>query len=194
MPGRPEELSPDARDLRRVAAGDRTALDGLVDRHAAAVHRYVRSLTSDADRAEDALQETFIAAWRSAGTFRGDGSARSWLLTIARNAVHRQRRRRAGEPAEHEDLSALAREAGWGRTPAFSRRLEARDLVERAMEGLSPEDREILILRDAEGTSGEEAAEMLGITLAAQKSRLHRARLRFMARVREIDTEVDHGP
>jgi RNA polymerase sigma-70 factor, ECF subfamily len=176
----------DAEILRRTAAGDATAFEVLVERHEAAVHRYIRALAGADDRIDDALQETFIAAWRGAGGFRGDDGARAWLLQIARNATHRQFRRRAGEPAHHLPLQALALEAGWGDTGAesFARRLEARDLVEAGFRGLGPEEREILVLRDLEQLSGEEAAALLGISLAAQKSRLHRARLRFLANLK----------
>lgn len=188
----PRQLSGDDADcLRRTAAGDAAAFEAFVGRHEAAVLRYLRGISADADRAEDALQETFIAAWRGAAGYRGGASARGWLLAIGRNALRRQHRRRAGEPAELLPLEALAREAGWGRDPddASLRRLEARERLERGFEGLSAEDREVLILRDLEGLSGEEAAAVLGIGLAAEKSRLHRARLRFTANLRRSTDE-----
>jgi RNA polymerase sigma factor (sigma-70 family) len=72
------------------------------------VLRYLQALTDDDERAEDVLQETFIAAWRSAALFRGGASARGWLLTIARHALRRQFRRHAGEPRQLEPLESLA--------------------------------------------------------------------------------------
>lgn len=181
----------DAEVLRRTAAGDALAFEQLVDRHEAAVLRYIHGLTRDPDRAEDALQETFIAAWRSADSFRGGESARAWLLSIARNCLHRQFRRRVGEPQLHVSLHDLALEAGWGSEgETLAARIEARDLVEKGFTGLTAEDREVLILRDLEGFTGEEVAEMLGLTLAAVKSRLHRARLRFTGSLREV---THHG-
>jgi RNA polymerase sigma-70 factor (ECF subfamily) len=188
-----DALNDDAPDddalLRRSAGGDGAAFDLFVDRHAAAVLHFARNLTRDEDRAADVFQETFVAAWRGAGGFRG-GSARAWLLTIARNATHRQRRTRAGEPRDHESLDELAQRAGWGADhDDVLRRLEARDLLERGLAALDDDDREILLLRELEGLSGAEAAAALGITLEAQKSRLHRARLRFIASLRG----VDHG-
>lgn len=175
--------------LRRAAAGEAGAFERLVGRHEAAVHRFVRTLTDDRGAAEDALQEAFVAAWRGAATFRGDASVRSWLFTIARHAVHRQFRRAAGAPApaDLEPLDALGLKAGWGgndpETDAIQN--ERRDTVARALEALDPEDRRVLVLRDLEQLSGDEAAAVLGIGLPALKSRLHRARLRFAARVRE---------
>ena len=180
-------MTDDARALERAAAGDRAAFERFVRRHEGAVLRYVRGLTPDPDRAEDAFQDAFIAAWRSAGTFRGDGSgsARGWILAIARNAVRRQYRRSAGEPERFEPLDRVAVEAGWGDTDVrWTDRLTAGELVDRAFQALSPGDREILVLRDLEGFGNEEVAKLLGLSLPAVKSRVHRARLRFMALVR----------
>lgn len=182
-------MTDDAERLERAAAGDRRAFERFVQAHEGAVLRYIRSRTQDPEVAEDALQETFIAAWRSADVFRGDGSARAWLLTIARNAVRRQYRRPAGAPDTFEPLDAVAARAGWGRDPdeAWTDRIAARQVVERGFERLSPEDREVLVLRDLEGFGNEEVAGMLGLSVAAVKSRVHRARLRFMESVRGIE-------
>jgi RNA polymerase sigma-70 factor, ECF subfamily len=178
----PLTAADDAELLGRSAGGDRAAFEAFVERHEAAVLRFARALTPDADRAEDALQECFIAAWRGAAGYGGGPSARGWLLAIARNAVRRQFRRHAGEPRHHLSLDELAEEAGFGRDGDDGEidRLEARELVERGFAALSPEDREVLVLRELEGFSGEETAALLGLTLAAVKSRLHRARLRFV--------------
>lgn len=183
----------DAALLAGTAAGDRTAFERFVARHEAAVLRYVRGLVDDADRAEDVLQERFIAAWRGAAGFRGGAAARGWLLSIARHAAQRHRRRRAGEPATHLPLEELARQAGFSQpaAPDLARAFEARELVERGFRALSPEEREVLILRELEGFSGEETAALLGLSLAAMKSRLHRARLRFLGVLRgEIDAHA----
>ena len=174
--------------LKRTAEGDHEAFEAFVDRHAGSVFRYLRHLAAHDQDAEDALQETFLGVWRSAGTFQGRGSARAWLMTVARNALRRQRRLRAGAPERVESLEELAERAGWG-IPVCDGTLEhmtRKDLLERALEGLPPEYRELLILRDLEDLSGEEAAEILGLGLPALKSRLHRARLAFAARVREL--------
>lgn len=179
--------STDVELLRKTASGDHSTFEVLVERHEGAILRFIRSISRDTGRVEDALQETFIAAWKAAGEFRGTGSARGWLLGIARHVVSRQYRRHAGEPSEHVPLHDLGVEAGWGEDAphSLSKRLENRDLVEQGFKGLSSEDQEILILRDLEEFSAEEVAKTLGLSLAAVKSRLHRARLRFMANVRE---------
>lgn len=185
----PEDLSDPPRDaalLARSAAGETAAFECFVARHEAAALRLTRAATSSESDAEDALQEAFLAAWRSAATFRGEGSARAWMLAIARNAAYRLYRRRDGEPSELASLSQLGDEAGWGRpAPAeFVARLESRLELARCFAELMPEEREILVLRDLEGLSGEETARILGLGLPAMKSRLHRARLRLAALLR----------
>lgn len=149
--------------------------------------RYLRSLAGHDADAEDALQEAFLAAWRGAAGFRGDGAARGWMLAIARHGLVRHRRRRAGEPPDFASLEDLGGEAGWGtETPAdHLARLEDAERLGAALASLPPADREILVLRELEELPGEEVATMLGLSLPAMKSRLHRARLRLAAAVRE---------
>ena len=175
----------DTRLLLRSAEGDRAAFTELMDRHAGPVHRFLLSLGASGDDAEDALQDCFVSAWRSAGTFRGQSSTRSWLFTIARNAFHRQSRRRAGEPPEMDSLEALGAEAGWGAESDFSHRFEVEEELSWALGQISEEERQVVVLRDLHGLSGEEAAEVLGLSVSAMKSRLHRGRLRLMGVARQ---------
>lgn len=179
---------PDHELLLRSGGGDMEAFEQLVRRHQASAFRLLRSLTRDVADAEDALQETFLAVWRSAGDFRGTGSARAWILTIARNAVRRQHRRRVDEPADLLPLDELGLQAGWGRDIGrddLASRLEDRAALEAALRTLATDDREVLLLRDVEGFSGAEVATALGISVPAMKSRLHRARLRLSAALTE---------
>ena len=179
---------PDATLLQRSAAGDAEAFSAFVKRHESSVFRYIGTLTSEPADAEDALQETFVAAWRHASAFRGGETARPWLFSIGRNAVRKQHRRRAGEPEHQQSLDTLGGEAGWGNDdPApLLTALADRDLLARALGDLSAADREILVMRELEGFTGEEAADLLRVSLPAMKSRLHRARLRFMVSLRRI--------
>ena len=172
--------------LQRAAGGDAGAFEAFVEVHRQPVWRFVRSLTQDAAAAEDALQEAFLAAWRNAGTFRGEGSALGWLLTLARHALYRQFRQRAGAPERLESLESLAElgeAAGWGAEDPEEAFL-TQDEVRRALAKLSLEDRELLLLRDVEGLGNEACASILSLGLPALKSRLHRARLRFVAHLR----------
>lgn len=181
-----DESTPDPDLIAQSAAGDRRAFEHLVERHAAAILRLATAATDDRASAEDVLQQTFLSAYRNAASFRGKASARGWLLAIARNAAYRLRAKRGREDLMDEPLMTLGREAGWGsdNPEALAIAAQRRDTLTRAVQTLSPVDREVLILRDIEGLSGPEAAEVLGITGRALKSRLHRARLRLAGALR----------
>ena len=185
----PSTPDADAELLRRAASGDTVAFDAIVESHQAAVARFLMSLgLHDPD---DALQDTFIAAWESANSYQGSGTVRNWLLSIARNVHRRSHRRRVDEPASFVSLDVLAERAGWGADPAESRRVEialARDVLTHALALLPDDEREILVLRELEGLSGEETAELLELSLPAMKSRLHRARLHLAAVLRQPDS------
>lgn len=170
--------------LLQAATGNANAFEVFVVRHREAVWRFVCSLTRDSASAEDALQDTFLSAWRDAAGFRGDQSAIGWLLTIARHAVYRLYRGRAGEPDRMESLSELGEAAGWGAEADPLETLAIQDEVTKALARLSLEDREVLVLREQHGFSLEECAALLGLGIPALKSRLHRARLRFVAHLR----------
>jgi len=182
--------------LTQSASGDTHAFDLLVVRYAADVHRFVGSLGVHGADAEDVLQDTFLAAWRGAATYRGDGTARAWLFSVARNAVRHSVRRRVGEPERFapleaiDSLEAMAEAAGWG-SDAESTARDTAELVRTALARLAPTDREILVLRDMEGLSGHETAAALSLSLAGMKSRLHRARLRLAALVRALEQSPD---
>lgn len=187
--------------LARVVAGDRAALGAIVVRHQAAVFRFARRMLHDDAAAEDVLQETFVAALRRAADYRGEGSVRGWLFAVARNAARMRQRRRVGEPTVHEPLdvldeptsieacAVLGEAAGFGADPervlADAEQSAARQAwLGAALEALPWAEREVLWLRDVEGLSGDDAAAALGLSRAAMKSRLHRARLHLVAALR----------
>ena len=137
--------------------------------HQAAVLRFCLSLTDHVEDAEDALQETFLGAWNQAGAYRGSGSARSWLFTSARRHLYRAGRRQRPEPlGDACDLERLAADAGWGTEGRTLANLD----VQRALDRLSSGDRQVLVLRELEGFSNAETAEILGVELAAVKQAL----------------------
>jgi len=179
--------------LQRTAGGDRAAFSVFVERHQAAIFRHASHLTSRREDAEDLLQETFLSALRAAGQFRGDASARTWLFTIARNAsLRRYLAKDAGRTSgeDEADLETLALRAGWGAENPESLAILAqnRARLEAALASLNPGEREVILLRDIEGFSGEETASILGLSLAAVKSRLHRGRIELAARLRAVAT------
>lgn len=175
--------------MAAVVERDKAAYRAFVDRYQARVFRLTRSLSgTDAD-AEDAMQETFLAVWRSAAGFSKQNTVKAWVFTIARNAALRLHRRRVGEPVGYEPLSVLGAEAGWG-VEAEAGPEDAAVASERcvllhnALMALSEADREVILLRDIEELTGPQACEMLDVPLATMKTRLHRARLRLMAKLR----------
>lgn len=182
-----EEAPDDAALVTLAAAGDRSAFDRLVERHGAALFRFASRHCSASPDAEDAFQEGLLAAWRGAATFRGDSGVRTWLFQIVLHACRRRSRRRAGEPAVHaglEDAEALPSDDGGADSKLAAR--QTASLLARALAALPDESREVLLLRDVEGLSGDEAAGVLGLSLAAMKSRLHRGRLELKERVEAI--------
>lgn len=202
----PEPSVQDDELIARACAGDRDAFASIVARHAGAVLRLARAMATDDATAEDVAQETFLNAFRAAATYRpGVASVRTWLFAIARNEARRARRVReqpsvAVEAVDEEPLMALGLEAGWGHEPAERAlgRAEETERLAQALASLASEDREILVLRDLEGLSGEAVAELLALGLPATKSRLHRARLRLLAALRAseggiVENERDVG-
>lgn len=189
----PTEGRADAELICAAAEGSAPAFDRLVERHQSAVYRFARALVADPAAAEDVLQETFLAAWRHAATYRGEASVRGWLLTIARHQAFRLRRARPLEPAEEAPLERLALAAGFateGGPERAAMAAQRRERVAAALAALSAEEQEVLLLRDVEEFSGDETAGTLGVTLPAMKSRLHRARLHLAARLREEDDDA----
>ena len=173
--------------LLQTGTGDADAFEGLVARHGDALYRFASRICQSDHDAEDAVQDGLLAAWRGAATYRGDASARTWLFQVVINACRHRGRRRAGEPAVHEQLDEVTTLAAAQAAP--DERAAARQAgaaIDRALAAMSDEAREVLLLRDVEGLTGEDTAAALGVGLPAMKSRLHRARLELKERVEAI--------
>jgi len=179
--------------ITRAAEGDRAAFDVLLGRHAAGMLRLARAMTPDEASAADVVQEAWLSAYRGARTFRPEvASARTWLFAIARNAARKARRATREQPMEgaaEAPLLQLGLVAGWGAEEAAAH-LEERDRLVRALASIAPAELEVILLRDVEGLSGDEAARLLEVGLPALKSRLHRARLSLMAAMRASEGGV----
>ncbi len=145
-------------------------------RHAASALGLARSVLGVSGLAEDVLQETFLAAWRHGGRFRGDGTLKGWILTIAANLARRtlvRERARAGREAR-----AIPRPSATAPTDAATRALaEDRNLsVHRALAALPPEQRLAVGLSVMRGIRTEEIAAMLGCPVGTVWSRIHHAK------------------
>lgn len=186
----PAEGSGSATDeelVRRAGEGDRAAFSAVVARHGDALFGFARRTCGPGVDPEDALQDGLLAAWKGASGFRGEASGRTWLFQVVLHACRRRARLRSGQPRAHEPLDRAEALPSPERAP--DERVAARQTgaaLERAMAALSPEAAEVLMLRDVSGLSGEETAAVLGLGLAAMKSRLHRARLELKERVEEL--------
>jgi RNA polymerase sigma factor (sigma-70 family) len=162
----------DAALLAAVRDGSERAFNRLIDRHQQAVRNFLRGLTARED-ADDIAQETFLAVWTHARSFRGGASVRSWLFSIAwRKAKDTQRwwfRRRSRDTAYHE--TASGEEA---QLPA-----ETRLALRQALVSLSLDQRAAVMLCLAHGFTHAEAAEALDIPLGTIKSHIARGRERL---------------
>lgn len=169
---------PDAELVERARAGDRAAFEGLVRRHADALHGVVARLVDDDHEAQEVTQEAFLRAWRAMPSFKGDARFFTWLYRIGVNEANRRLARGARGPGQ-DSLDELVRQPSDPRSgPA--RAAEQRDLaaaLERAVRALHPDYRVALVLRDVEGLSTAQAAAIMELGEAAFKSRLHRARM-----------------
>lgn len=158
--------------IQRWKAGDERAATALVERHATALARYIGSL-GERDAAEEVVQDTFVRAFSSLESFRGDSSLRTWLFTIARRLVVDRRRafRRRREVGDLEDVDAATEYTALDGLIAS----EAKRKVWGAVGKLSPTQREVFLLRVNEGLSYKEIAEVAGTTEGAARVHYHNA-------------------
>jgi RNA polymerase sigma-70 factor (ECF subfamily) len=135
-------------------------------------------MCGDPEDAKEVLQETLLAAARTVGTFRGGSSLPTWLYTIARSfCIKRRRRSKFAPPAEASLEGVLERVPSSSPGPdELAERGEVKRALASALLALDPASREVLVLRDMEGLTAPEVAEVTGSTVDAVKSRLHRAR------------------
>jgi RNA polymerase sigma-70 factor, ECF subfamily len=169
--------------IERVLGGDRRAYEPLVRRHERRVFRVVLAILGNAEDAEEAMQDAFIKAFRHMDQFRRESKFTTWLTRIAVNEALTRRKARKEtvslDDSENVESKSLPGSfEPWASNPEkLYGKQELRQLVEAAIQALPPIYRETLVLRDIEELSAEEAAEALGVTVPAIKSRLLRARL-----------------
>jgi RNA polymerase sigma-70 factor (ECF subfamily) len=174
--------SPSSAEIELLAAarrGDRSALSELLSRHQQRVFGFGVKMCGNTDDARDVAQDTLLTMARKVRDFRGDASLSTWLYTVARSFCIKKRRRTKGAPAYHEPLDRATQERT-GEPSATPEQMllgrEARETVAAALDQLEPDAREVVVLRDIEGLTAAEVAEVTGLSVPAVKSRLHRAR------------------
>lgn len=175
--------------LRRARDGDADAFEQLVEPHLGRLYNYIARLIGDPADAEDLTQEVLLRVHRALGSFRGGASFQTWLYRIATNLVVDAMRQRSRERARVSSLDdplqaqqgELAREIPdterepWERTQAA----ELSEVVQDAIQSLSPKLRSVVVLFDIQGLTYEEIAETLRVPLGTVKSRLFNARCRL---------------
>ena len=177
----PERMRADAKDadeetdldlIARWKGGDQRAATMLVERHAGAVARFAATVGARGD-VRDVVQDTFVRAFGSIDSFRGDSSLRTWLFTIARRLLLDLRRseRRRGEQVEVQDDDAVTEYDSLDSMVADESRKRMHDAVGR----LSKTQREVFLLRVNEGLSYKEIADVAGTTEGAARVHYHNA-------------------
>lgn len=179
----PTQSRPDDDLVAAARLGDADALEALLLRYQPRVFRFGVKMCGDPEDAGDVAQETLLVMARSLREFRGDASVSTWLYTIARSFCIKKRRRSKFAPAHEESLEGLEAEqrgalpdpAPGPEQAAFGQ--EIGSALAAAIDALDPEQREVLVLRDVEGLTAPEVGQVIGLSVDAVKSRLHRARL-----------------
>jgi len=153
--------------ISRVAAGDEAAFRQLYERYGDRVFRYALTLVRNLHLAEEVVQETMVAIWRGAGSFKGGSRVSTWIFGIARNQAHALLRREVrGERVPEESLTL----------PDPAEAVEREDRVLSALAKLPPDQREVVVLAFYEGLSYREIARLLGVLEGTVKSRMHFAK------------------
>jgi RNA polymerase sigma-70 factor (ECF subfamily) len=171
--------------IASILRGESHLFHELIRPYERSVYMMALSFLKNEADAEDAAQEAFLKAYRNLSSFRGESKFGTWVISIALNeARSRLRRQKAmpmdslDEPPDEDGHVSPALLRDWREIPSESlERLETRQLLQEAIGALPPIYREIFLLRDVEELSIAEAAEVLGITTASVKVRLHRARM-----------------
>jgi RNA polymerase sigma-70 factor, ECF subfamily len=178
----------------QARAGDTAAFGALITRYERRVYRMARQITQNDEDAEDVLQETFLKAFEHLGSFEGQSKFYTWLTRIAVNeSLMKLRKRKSDRTVSLDenietDEEPIVREiAVWDDTPELRySQEEIREILDRAIESLKPIFRTVFVLRDVEELSTEETAEVLGLSIAAVKSRLLRARLQLREKLTRV--------
>jgi RNA polymerase sigma-70 factor, ECF subfamily len=171
--------------IASILEGDTEQYHALIHPYERRVYRVALSFMRNEFDAEDVAQETFLKAFRNLASFRGQAKFSTWLISITLNEARGRLRHQSG--VRMESLSERPEEGGhvspallrdWREVPSESlERKEVREMLNAAINGLSPLYREVFLLRDVEELSIEETARALSISTGVVKIRLHRARL-----------------
>jgi RNA polymerase sigma-70 factor, ECF subfamily len=189
-------MSPSYRDLsdddlvRQAQGGDTRAFDELVLRYRDRVYRLAFKILRHEEDAAEALQDAFLSAYRGLKNFKSESTFSTWLYRVATNASLMKYRKRRDDHVSLEQSQSYQPDAEPMAIPDWSRQpleelldTETRQVMEEGLRRLPEELRLVFILRDEDGHSNAEVAEMLDVSVPAVKSRLHRARIALRDRL-----------
>ena len=170
--------------VARAKAGDQSAFEQLVLDNQNRIYTLAVRMTGDREEGADLAQEAFIKAWQGLPTFQGDSSFSTWVYRLASNVcidfLRQQKRRREVEPV----LSLDDEESAWMEPADYTqdphRQLERAEVgraVDRALQSLPDNHRQILVMRELSGLSYQEIGDALGVDIGTVKSRIARARV-----------------
>jgi RNA polymerase sigma-70 factor (ECF subfamily) len=185
------ELPAEDRLIERLRQGDTQALEAVMTRYSGRVYRLAFGITRNDADAEEIVQDVFLTLFRKIDTFEGRSALGTWIYRVTANAALIKRRGKRVElevlledylprflEDGHREGDRAFLCADWSQRPdEVAQGAETRAILTQALERLPDTYRAVVLLRDLEGLSNEEAAEVLGETVASVKSRLHRARM-----------------
>ncbi len=196
-----EDLS-DQELVELYRQGDKSIIDQLLVRYHSRVFRLALSILHNSQDAEEVIQEVFLKVFQKLDSFKGESSFSSWLYRVAINTTFMKlREKRGAETLPLEEMERkIDEETGKGGVSDWARRPddellseEATQIITEAMEKLPDEFKMVVILRDLDGLSTEEVGKLLGLSPAAVKSRLHRARLFLRRRLEDFYKQLFEG-
>ena len=193
---RDEENESDAEILRRIRKGEPEAFEILVARYKNRVFGILTHYERDAQKVEDLAQDTFLKAWRNLKQYRAKSPFEHWLSRIASNVArdHLRRIHRRIRETSFEDLGEGS--IDWLSTGNINRQLkvrEARQLLEYAMQALTPLSRVILTQREIEGRSLKEVSELTGQSVDSVKVRCHRAKIKMREALQQLQEKENRA-
>ena len=181
---------PDVELVRLAQDRDTRAFDELVARYRDRVYRLAFKILRHEEDAADALQDAFLSAYRGLKNFKSESTFSTWLYRVATNASLMKYRKRRDDHVSLEQSQSYLPDPEPLAIPDWSRQPleelldgETRQVMEEGLRKLPEDLRTVFILRDEDGHSNAEVAEMLDLTVAAVKSRLHRARIALRDRL-----------
>jgi RNA polymerase sigma-70 factor, ECF subfamily len=171
----PVDFSDDLDLIRRFKGGDRPAFEELLRKYQDRIYNLCRYMLQDAEEAQDAAQDTFLKAYAALKNFKPEAAFYTWLYRIAVNTCLDHKRKFRPEPFKDQSLAEDLPSA----EPSAERRYQSKEIgraIQSALEQLSKKSRAVIVLKEIEGLSYEEIAEVLKTSIGTIKSRISRAR------------------